>query len=100
MTAGTVHVVDDDDAARESLTFLLRTAQLPVRAYASARAFLESAPDTEPGCVVTDVKMPEMDGLELVRALKQRKPALPVIVITGHADVPLAVEAMKAGAVD
>jgi len=101
MTSGpVVHVIDDDDAARESLTFLLKTARLAVRAYNSARAFLDVLPGAEAGCVITDVKMPEIDGLELVRSLRRRKPGLPVIVITGHADVPLAVEAMKVGAVD
>jgi two-component system, LuxR family, response regulator FixJ len=98
--APVVHVVDDDDAARESLRFLLETAQLPVRAYQSARAFLDALPATDDGCVITDVKMPEIDGLELVRQVRRRNPELPVIVITGHADVPLAVDAMKAGAVD
>jgi two-component system response regulator FixJ len=101
MTNGpVVHVVDDDDAARESLRFLLEAAHLPVRAYDSAKPFLDALPDIEGGCVITDVKMPEIDGLELVRSLKRRKAGLPVIVITGQADVPLAVQAMKAGAVD
>jgi two-component system, LuxR family, response regulator FixJ len=95
-----VHVVEDDDAARESLKFLLETARLPVRTYHSAKPFLDALPDIEDGCVITDVKMPEIDGLELVRSLKRRRFTLPVIVITGLADVPLAVEAMKAGAVD
>jgi two-component system, LuxR family, response regulator FixJ len=98
--APVVHVVDDDDAARESLRFLLETAQIPVRAYQSARAFLDALPAAAEGCVITDVKMPEIDGLELVRQVRRRNPGLPVIVITGHADVPLAVDAMKAGAVD
>jgi two-component system response regulator FixJ len=95
-----VHVVEDDDAARESLTFLLETAGLSARAYDSAKPLLDALPDIEDGCVITDVKMPDIDGLELVRLLKRRKFALPVIVITGQADVSLAVEAMKAGAVD
>jgi two-component system, LuxR family, response regulator FixJ len=98
--AAVVHVVDDDDAARESLRFLLETAHLNVRAYESARAFLDTLSAANAGCVITDVKMPEIDGLELVRQVRRRNPGLPVIVITGHADVPLAVEAMKAGAVD
>jgi len=101
MTNGpVVHVVDDDDAARESLRFLLEAAHLPVRAYDSAKPFLDALPDIEGGCVITDVKMPEIDGLELVRSLKRHEVGLPVIVITGQADVPLAVQAMKAGAVD
>jgi two-component system response regulator FixJ len=95
-----VHVIDDDGAARESLTFLLGTARLTVRAYESAKAFLDTAPTGQLGCVITDVRMPEIDGIELLRRLKARNIRWPVIVITGHADVPLAVEAMKHGAVD
>jgi two-component system response regulator FixJ len=95
-----VHVIDDDDAARESLAFLLGTAQFVVRAYESAKAFLDAIPGVESGCVVTDVRMPEIDGLELLRRLKSQGIGLPVIVITGHGDVPLAVEAIKAGALD
>jgi two-component system response regulator FixJ len=93
------HVIDDDDDARESLAFLLSTADVPTQTYASARAFLEVASEAA-GVVVTDVRMPEMDGLELVRRLKSLGVTLPVIVMTGHGDVPLAVEAMKAGVVD
>jgi two-component system response regulator FixJ len=101
MTSGPViHVIDDDDSARDSLTFLLATADLRVRSYDSAKAFLDAIPDIEAGCIITDVRMPEIDGLELVRWLKRLKVDLPVIVITGHGDVPLAVESMKAGAVD
>jgi two-component system, LuxR family, response regulator FixJ len=101
MTNGpVVHVIDDDDSARESLTFLLTTADLRVRAYDSGKAFLGAISGIEAGCVITDVWMPEIDGLELVRSLKRLNVDLPVIVITGHGDVPLAVEAMKAGAVD
>lgn len=95
-----VHVVDDDDAARESLTFLLGTADFVVKAYESAKAFLDAVPSAEPGCVITDVRMPEIDGIELLRRLKSRAVGMPVIVITGHGDVSLAVEAMKAGALD
>jgi two-component system, LuxR family, response regulator FixJ len=101
MTSGpVVHVIDDDETVRDSLTFLLQTANVAVRAYPSAKPFLDALPGIEDGCVITDVKMPEIDGLELVRSLKNRKVGLPVIVITGQADVPLAVAAMKAGAVD
>jgi two-component system response regulator FixJ len=96
----TVHVIDDDDAARDSLAFLLRTADVDVRTYASATEFLTAAPGLEGGCVVTDVRMPQMDGLELLRRLRSLDLGLPVIVMTGHGDIPLAVEAMKAGAVD
>jgi len=93
-----VHVIDDDPAVRDSLGFLLETADLQPRLYDSALAFLEALP--REGCVVTDVRMPDMTGLELVRRLKAQDFALPIIMITGHADVPLAVEAMKAGVAD
>ena len=97
---GIVHVIDDDEGLRESLAFLLRTAQLEVRSFASAKAFLESLPDPRLSCVITDVRMPELSGIDLLRRLKETKIAVPVIVITGHGDVALAVEAMKIGAVD
>jgi two-component system response regulator FixJ len=95
-----VHVIDDDDAARDSLAFLFRTADVDARTYASATEFLAAAPSLTGGCVVTDVRMPQMDGLELLRRLRALDLALPVIVMTGHGDIPLAVEAMKAGAID
>ena len=95
-----VHVIDDDIAVRQSLAFLLSTAGLAVRVHESAVAFLEALPSAKDGCIVTDIRMPEVDGLELQRRLKAMKVQLPVIVITGHGDVALAVEAMKAGAVD
>jgi two-component system response regulator FixJ len=95
-----IHVVDDDDAVRQSLEFLLRSAKFNVKVYDSAVTFLQSLPTLEPGCVVTDVRMPEMSGIDLLRRLKDLHIDLPVIVITGHGDVPLAVEAMKAGAAD
>jgi two-component system response regulator FixJ len=94
-----VHVIDDDDDARDSLAFLLGAAKVPARAYASAADFLAVAADAA-GVVVTDVRMPEIDGLELVRRLKALGVGLPVVVMTGHGDVALAVEAMKAGALD
>ena len=97
---GIVHVIDDDDALRESLTFLLRSAKLEVKSFASAKAFLDALPDPSLSCVITDVRMPEISGIELLRRLKELKIAAPVIVITGHGDVSLAVEAMKIGAVD
>jgi two-component system, LuxR family, response regulator FixJ len=96
----TVYVIDDDDAARDSLAFLFRTADVSVRTYASAAEFLAAAPALKGGCVVTDVRMPQMDGLELLRRLRALDIALPVIVMTGHGDIPLAVDAMKAGAAD
>jgi two-component system, LuxR family, response regulator FixJ len=95
-----VHVIDDDESARESLTFLLETADFRVRTYDSGKAFLDTVPGMEAGCVITDVWMPEIGGLEIVRSLKKLKLDIPVIVITGHSDVPLAVEAMKVGAAD
>jgi two-component system, LuxR family, response regulator FixJ len=95
-----VHVIDDDEAIRESLAFLLESAQLDVRTYESANAFLETLSRDAHGCVVTDIRMPGVTGIELLRQLRTMGVALPVIVITGHADVPLAVEAMKSGAVD
>src|SRR5215468_738178 len=96
----TVHVIDDDQAARDSLAFLLKTAKLPVKTYESASAFLDVATGIRSGCIITDVRMPEIDGIELLRCLKKLKVNIPIIVITGHGDVPLAVEAMKIGAVD
>ena len=94
-----VHVVDDDAAMRDSIVFLLDTADLKAKTYESAVALLEAMP-LEPGCIVTDVRMPDMNGLELVRRLKAMNAPHPIIVITGHADVPLAIEAMKTGVVD
>jgi two-component system, LuxR family, response regulator FixJ len=99
MTDARAHVIDDDDDARESLAFLLSTADVPVATYPDAIAFLEVARQVR-GVVVTDVRMPEIDGIELVRRLAAMSVTLPVIVMTGHADVPLAVEAMKAGVLD
>ena len=97
---GIVHIIDDDEALRESLSFLLRTARLDVRSYPSAAEFLDARPESILGCVITDVRMPGMSGIELLRRLQELKIGLPVIVITGHGDVPLAVEAMKVGAFD
>jgi two-component system, LuxR family, response regulator FixJ len=96
----TVHVIDDDEASRQSLAFLLQTAQLEVQTYASAAIFLDLLPDISSNCIITDVRMPGMSGIDLLRRLKELNIAVPVIVITGHGDVPLAVEAMKIGAVD
>jgi two-component system response regulator FixJ len=96
----TVHVVDDDEAMRHSLAFLLETAGHEVRTYASALEFLEAVPGLERGCIVTDVRMPGLSGLELIERLDALNVKDPVIVITGHADVPLAVHAMKAGVSD
>ena len=95
-----VHVIDDDAEVRQSLAFLLSTVGLAVRVHPSATAFLATLPDVQEGCIVTDVRMPGIDGIELQRRLKAQGIALPVIVITGHGDIALAVDAMKAGAVD
>jgi len=96
----TVHVIDDDEAARHSLAFLLRSAKIDVKTYESAVAFLDVASNVKTGCVITDVRMPEISGIDLLRRLRELKIGVPVIIITGHGDVPLAVEAMKIGAAD
>ncbi|HET6607168.1 MAG TPA: response regulator FixJ [Rhodopila sp.] len=95
-----VHLIDDDEGVRQAVSFLLATAGFAVRVYESGTVFLNALPTQQSGCIITDIRMPGMDGLELQRQLKARNITLPVIVITGHADVPLAVEAMKTGAVD
>lgn len=95
-----VHVIDDDQAVRESLEFLLDCAGLRVTGYESADSFLAALPGLEPGCVVTDVRMPGMSGIELVERLKALGMRNPVIIITGHADVPMAIHAMKQGVDD
>jgi two-component system response regulator FixJ len=101
MTAnGVVHIVDDDDAVRQSLAFLLSSAGLPVRLYDSASAFLAGLSTPQGGCLITDIRLPGMSGIDLLKTLRAKAFAMPAIVITGHGDVPLAVEAMKAGAVD
>lgn len=98
--AGWVHIVDDDEPVRESLAFLCQTSGLQASAYGSPLSFLAAVGDLSDGCIVTDVRMPEMDGLTLLQRLQDRGVSLPVIVITGHGDVAMAVAAMKAGAVD
>ncbi len=95
-----VFVVDDDEAMRDSLDFLLSSAGCAVRTFEAAERLLEALADGNCGCVVSDVRMPGVDGLELLRRIKAARPSLPVVIITGHGDVPLAVEAMKLGAVD
>lgn len=100
MSEPLVHLIDDDDAVRASLSFLLEMNDLPAKTYASAVEFLRTAGELSSGCIITDVRMPEMTGLELVRRLKERGVTIPIIMITGHGDVPLAVEAMRAGVAD
>lgn len=96
----TVHVVDDDEQVRRSIAFLLEAVGYRVAIYGSAAELLESADSLARGCVVTDVKMPGMSGLELQEALRQRRPDLPMILMTGHGDVAMAVRGMRAGAID
>jgi two-component system response regulator FixJ len=98
-----VYVIDDDDAARHSLRFLIECAGYSVRDHDSALSFLTSLTDNglpEPGCIVTDVRMPQMTGVELIERLRGIGIREPMIIITGHADVPMAIQAMKAGVSD
>lgn len=95
-----VHVIDDDDAVRDSLSFLLRAANFDVVTYQSATHFLDTLTREINGCVITDVRMPDISGLELLKRLRAKSCIIPVIVMTGHGDIQLAVEAMKAGAAD
>jgi len=95
-----IYVIDDDDAVRQSLEFLLKTAGYTARSFESGKAFLEILPQLRSGCVITDVRMPEITGIDLLRRVKELDVDIPVIVITGHGDISLAVEAMKLGAVD
>ena len=86
-----VHLIDDDEGVRQAVAFLLSSAGLAVRVHESALAFLDVLPTLQPGCIVSDVRMPGMDGLELQRRLKALGAKLPMIIMTGHADVTLAV---------
>jgi two-component system response regulator FixJ len=95
-----VHLVDDDEAIRRSVGFMLKTSGYHVRTYESGVALLKGAPHLESGCVLLDIRMPGMDGLEVQKTLRDKGVTLPVIIMTGHGDVSLAVQAMKAGAVD
>ena len=95
-----IHVVDDDPALRDSLAFLLDVNGFVSKVYESANAFLSGAAINTQSCVISDIRMPGMNGIELVRELKSRGTVCPVILVTGHGDVALAVEAMKAGAAD
>ncbi len=96
----TIFIVDDDAAVRDALKLLLRSVGQAVETYASGQEFLESYAEDRPGCLVLDIRMPGMSGLELQQKLNERHCILPIIFITGHGDVPMAVEAMQAGAVD
>ena len=99
-TSQIVHVIDDDEAMRDSLSFLLDIQGFETRMYESGTAFLEALPGLSGGCVLTDVRMPGLSGLELIDHLRAQGCDLPVVVMTGHGDVPMAVEAMKAGVID
>ena len=97
---GPVYIVDDDDAVRDSLDLLLSAAGYQTHTFESADAFLADPPRAAGGCLVSDIRMPGMSGLELMETLQERGAACPVVLITGHGDVPMAVEAMKRGAHD
>jgi two-component system, LuxR family, response regulator FixJ len=97
---GMVYVIDDDEAMRHSLDFLLDSAGFDVKLFETALNFLEVLPNLDFGCVVSDVRMPGVDGIELLKCMKQASSRFPILIMTGHGDVPLAVEAMKLGAVD
>jgi len=96
----TVFVVDDDDAVRDSLKALLESDDLPAEVFGTGREFLDSHDGSSGGCLLLDVQMPDMNGLELQQELADIGSTLPVIIITGHGDVPIAVKALKAGAID
>ena len=95
-----IHIIDDDEAIRRSAGFMLKTSGYAVTTFASGVAFLRDAKTVEPGCVLLDVRMPDMDGLEVQRRLAESGVAMPIVVLTGHGDVSIAVRAIKAGAVD
>ena len=97
---GRVYVIDDDEAMRDSLNFLLDSANYKVALFETALAFLDALPGLEFGCVLSDVRMPGLDGIELLKRMKAGNSTFPILIMTGHGDVPLAVEAMKLGAVD
>ncbi len=100
MTISTVYIIDDDSMARESLKWLIESAVLPVQVYDSGLKFLDRIDASMSGCILLDVRMPEINGMELFAKLRQRNILMPVIIVTGHADVAMAVRAMKAGAYD
>jgi two-component system, LuxR family, response regulator FixJ len=97
---GKVYVIDDDPAMRDSLNFLLGSAGFAVTLFESAISFLDALPALDFGCVVSDIRMPGIDGIELLKQLKESGKTLPVVIMTGHGEIPLAVEAMKLGAID
>ncbi len=97
---GKVYVIDDDEAMRDSLQFLLDSAGFDVKLFENAQEFLDALPSLAFGCVVSDVRMPGIDGIELLKRLRASHGGFPVVIMTGHGDVPLAVESMKLGAMD
>jgi two-component system response regulator FixJ len=99
-TKGIIYVIDDDDAMRDSLNFLLDSSGYSVTLFDDAQRFMEALPGLAFGCVVSDVRMPGIDGIELLKRMKAQHSPFPILIMTGHGDVPLAVEAMKLGAVD
>ncbi|MFO7993075.1 MAG: response regulator FixJ [Marinobacter sp.] len=99
-TQQTVYVVEDDEAVRDSLELLLKSDGKPVSTYDNANAFLKDYSEKMAGCIVLDIRMPGMDGMELQKKLNEKHSILPIIFVTGHGDVPMAVDAMKEGAVD
>ncbi|MBR1090169.1 response regulator transcription factor FixJ [Bradyrhizobium manausense] len=99
-TKGHVYVIDDDEAMRDSLSFLLDSAGFGVKLFDDAQSFLDALPGLAFGCVLSDVRMPGIDGIELLKRMKAQHSPFPILIMTGHGDVPLAVEAMKLGAVD
>jgi two-component system response regulator FixJ len=99
-TKGHVYVIDDDEAVRDSLNFLLDSSGFGVTLFDNAQSFLDALPHLAFGCVVSDIRMPGLDGIELLKVMKAQHSSFPILIMTGHGDVPLAVEAMKLGAVD
>lgn len=95
-----IHIIDDEDAVRRSASFMLKTSGFDVETWASGVAFLKEARGAKAGCILLDVRMPEMDGLEVQEALNERGVAMPVVILTGHGDISIAIRAMKAGAID
>jgi two-component system response regulator FixJ len=99
-TKGHVYVIDDDEAMRDSLNFLLESSGFGVTLFDDAQSFLDTLPGLAFGCVVSDIRMPGLDGIELLKRMKAQQSPFPILIMTGHGDVPLAVEAMKLGALD
>lgn len=95
-----IHIVDDEDSIRRSVSFMLKTSGYRVETWSSGQAFLKEVKHVEEGCILLDVRMPEVDGLEVQRALAERGVTMPIVIMTGHGDISIAIRAMKAGAVD